>query len=153
MEAFITKRGITTCPPAEARSWNPARANRDDSAIQPFVSREEPASELQRLASAKILYMLRLLGGSKEGTTPNNYPKALHDARRWFFEPNNDFDLWCESAGFEPSMVRKRARSVEHDRMPIITEKRPEKYNVAEMTRYAEVRRWKEQNKKSDTVH
>ncbi len=149
IEAYLKKHKPTICPPMAARSLNLALAKRDDSNYQPFLERVQPKTELQQLACAKILAMLKLLGGDKKGTNGDgDYLNELNKARRWFFEPNKDFDAWCDDAGFDPEYVRERARKVEGDRMPIASEHRSEQYNIAEMARYAEIRRWKTRNGK-----
>lgn len=39
-------------------------------------------------------------------------------AQHWFFSPGQDFEAWCEMAGFEFEQVRQKAHDILHDGWP-----------------------------------
>lgn len=45
------------------------------------------------------------LGFTNEAKASPKHPKAVEEARQWFYDRCDDFELICEGAGFDPEFV------------------------------------------------
>lgn len=71
--------------------------------------------ELAKLARAKLIVMLSMLGGKPIDCEAKAHKELFREeAYRWFFD-RSDFERWCEYAGLEPDYVRGKARRVYED--------------------------------------
>lgn len=65
-----------------------------------------------RLAQAKLLVMFTTLTGRAWGISNAGKKQVLAlQARSWFFG-DSDFEWWCEAAGYDPRVVRGKARRI-----------------------------------------
>ncbi len=66
-----------------------------------------------RLAKAKLVTMFQDLLGTPAGCAGNGKEQLRQSAHRWFFGAS-DFEIWCDTAGYLPEIVREAARKL-HD--------------------------------------
>ncbi len=121
VEAFLRERGVTRCQSVAIDIGAPVRGGPDDS-VSDWLNRrrDAPETDESKLAKAKLVIMLRNLGGQPVEMYGNRSACIAHlrlTASRWFFE-RSDFNWWCEAAGFEPEYVRENARRIYEHGLP-----------------------------------
>jgi hypothetical protein len=114
VEAFIRERGVTVCPPRTVDWSHKATANGHDTPDNFLFRTDGPVkTPEQKLAAAKILMMLRDLAGvSPHESNPLYRERYRALAHHWFFSSGQDFEAWCEMAGFHPATVRIKAKNL-----------------------------------------
>lgn len=103
------------CQPHRVQHGGPSAAGGETPESFLFRESAAPRSPEQRLAAAKILVHLQDLCGSGPVESKAYRTQYQHNASRWFFNPpgTTDFEIWCDTAGFDPETVRQKARHFE----------------------------------------
>lgn len=99
---------ITKCPPGIAMGVYGQHSS-PTGKRGAYIPPEEPENELTRLAKAKIGSCLILLGHGKSKV----YKNEVLQIELWL--ESEDFILWCESAGFDPDFIRRRAKVIKEN--------------------------------------
>ena len=128
VQAFIEAHGVTRLPPAIAHGAYSHKATAYGSSPEQsewLTGKSTARCNDENLAKAKILTMLQDLGGRIIGENfhskdTKNKQRIIQDAHRWFFSPScrQDFEAWCDTAGFEPEYVRDQASKVHANGLP-----------------------------------
>lgn len=116
VEAFIRERGVTLCPPHRIQHSGPSASGHESPDSFLFRESAAPRTPEQKLAAAKILTMVQDLCGSPYCASSERF-KVQQAARQWFFG-RSDFELWCDTAGMNPTVVRERVTRILEEGKP-----------------------------------
>lgn len=111
IEAFISKRRPTACPPHADATPNPVRGKAKAGYLGTDSDAQGHRSAEERLAMAKLTLMFEDITGRPRISSGQNRAWMRDQAYRWFFG-ESDFEAWCDSAGYNPEVARKRARQI-----------------------------------------